>query len=145
MPFVVVDAARVHGAVAHRRLVRRGLPEVQRHRGLHVVVLDADESPLAGAGLPHDERWRAIDPELVRRRAGGDEALAAPARRGVERAEIRRLRGARAQLAQLGDEPRAVLLDIPVEHVGHDGSMSWTDCYLSQSLSGTESPSSSRA
>jgi hypothetical protein len=38
-----------------------------------------------------------------------------------------------------------VLLEIPVEHVGHDRSMSSADRYVSQSLSDTGSPSSSRA
>jgi len=43
MALVVVDPARIQRPVAQRWLVWLGLPEVERHRRLDVVVLDADE------------------------------------------------------------------------------------------------------
>ena len=123
--FVVVHAAREDRAVTHGRLVRRRAPEIQRDGGLHVVVLDADERAFALAGLAHDERGRALDPELARRRAGGDQTLAAPACGRIERAWIGRLGRDRAELAELGDESVAMLIEIAVEHVGHAESIAW--------------------
>ena len=90
MSFVVVHAAREDRAVTHGRLVRWRAPEIERDRGLHVVVLHADERAFALAGLADDERGRAFDPKLVRRRAGGDKTLAAPACGGIERALVGR-------------------------------------------------------
>ena len=66
MSLVVIDASRVHRAVAYRGVVRRRLPELERDRRLHVVVLDADERALTGAGLTDDERRRAIGTQLAR-------------------------------------------------------------------------------
>jgi hypothetical protein len=60
----------------------------------------------------------------VRRRAGGDKALSAPARGRIERVRLGRLGRYRAQLAKLGDESVAVLIEVAVEQVGHAESMS---------------------
>src|SRR5207245_1458127 len=46
MSLVVIDATRIHRAIAHRGVVRRRLPELERYGRLHVVVLDADERAL---------------------------------------------------------------------------------------------------
>src|SRR6185503_1982079 len=123
---VVIDASREHGAVAHRGVIGRGSPEVEGYSRLHVVVLHADERAFAGAGLADDEGRRALDPELVRLRTGRRQTLAAPAGGGIERARIGRLRWDRTELAQLGHESVAVLLEIPVEHVGHEREYAWS-------------------
>ena len=99
--FVVIDAAREDRAVAHRRVVGRAAPKIEGHRGLDVVVLHADERPLARAHFAHDERRRSIHAELARLRAGRDQTLAAPARGRVERACVGRLRRDGAELAQV--------------------------------------------
>src|SRR6185503_18962695 len=123
---VVIDASREHGAVAYRGVVRRSTPEVEGNGWLDVVVLHADERAFAGAGLANDQRGRALDPELVRLRAGRRQTFAAPPRGGIERARVGRLRWDRTKLAQLGHESVAVLLEISVEHVGHERKYAWS-------------------
>ena len=100
MSLVVVDAARVYGTVALRRLVRRRFPEVEWNGRLDVVVLDADERSFAGAGLAGNERRGAVDPELACvSEARGPKPIAAPAGSGVQRSLVGRFAGDRAELA----------------------------------------------
>src|SRR5438105_5052043 len=109
MSLVVVDAARVHRAVADVRLERRGLPQLERHGGLDVVVLDADERALARTRLAHDQRGLAADAELARLAFRRAQPLRAPEGRVVERRRIPGLAGDRAEVAELRDEAVAML------------------------------------
>src|SRR6266702_5384440 len=85
MSLVVVDAARVDRTVAQRGLVRSALPQLERHGGLHVVVLHADERPFPRAGLPDDQRGLAGDAEFARLALRLAQPLGAPERRRVDR------------------------------------------------------------
>ena len=86
MSLVVIDPPSEDRAVTDRGVVGRRGPEVQGDRGLHVVVLHADEGAFARARLADDQRGRSFDPQLVRLRAGGGQTLATPACGRVERA-----------------------------------------------------------
>src|SRR5205823_12568803 len=55
MSFVVVRAARPDRAIAHRRLIRSALPQLERHGRLHGVVLHADERALPAARPSADQ------------------------------------------------------------------------------------------
>src|SRR6266849_6891016 len=115
MSFVVIHASRVDRAVAHVRVVWPALPQLERNRRLHVVVLDADERPLAGPGLADDERGLALHTELARVALRRAEALGAPARRLVERRGAARLARDAAEIAQLIGEPLAFRSEVAVE------------------------------
>src|SRR5207237_8259809 len=119
---VVVHPARVHRAIAQRRLVGRRLPQIQRYRRLDVVVLDANERALPRAGLGDDERRRAGGAELARvGKASRVQPVAAPPRRGIQRLVIRSLTRDRAELTQLIDKALALLADDAVEGIsGHE-------------------------
>src|SRR5207253_298774 len=84
---------------------------------LHVVVLDADERPLPGARLAHDERGFATDAQHARLGPRGPQPLRAPCGGHVERAVPAGLAGDRAELAELGDEALAVLVEVAVEGI----------------------------
>ena len=59
LALVVGDAARVKPSVADLRLIRRGRPQLVRHRRLHVVVLDGVERHWPVPDLP-DHQWRDV-------------------------------------------------------------------------------------
>ena len=73
---VVGRAAREQLPVAHRRLERRRLPEVERIDRLHVVVVVQEEREVAGAReLAVDRRRGAVDRQLPCLEAGAGEQL----------------------------------------------------------------------
>src|SRR5438094_7240259 len=104
MSFVVVRAARPDRAVAHRGLVRSALPQLERHGGLHVVVLHADERALPAARLSDDECGLTCDAEFARLAFRRTQPPRAPPRRVFERVVCACLAGDAAELAQLVDE-----------------------------------------
>ena len=115
MSLVVVDATRVQRPVAQAGVVRRCLPELERDSGLDVVVLDGHEGALWVPGLADDEGRSAVRTQLARvGEAGGAQPIAAPAGRLVGR-----LARDRAELAQLGHEPRLLRRDETVQLVRH--------------------------
>src|SRR6266853_1259962 len=83
------------------------------------VRLPVPSSPTTSAGAPST-------------RSSRDSAPAETKRSPHKRAWVGRLRRYRAELAQLGGETVAVLLEIAVERIGHDGSMRTTPGRLCQ-------------
>ena len=92
-------------------------------------MLDGHEGALWVPGLADDEGRSAVRTQLARvGEAGGAQPIAAPAGRGVERRLVGRLARDRAELAQLGHEPRLLRRDETVQLVGlaHGRSMAAT-------------------
>ena len=115
LSFVIRDAAGEELVVADRRLVGRRGPEVERRRGLHVVVLDADEGALASSDLTDDE-WRdAVLLDELDLRAGLAEPVRGPLRAAPKRGQLRGLAGDPAKFTELVGPPLRPLRDELVE------------------------------
>ena len=106
---VVGRAARVEPPVAHRRLERRGLPELDRVDRLDVVVVVEQQRPRARAAkLPVDRRRRAVDAELTGLEAGTREQLLDQVGRLAQRASSAETLGCRHSAASSCSASRSI-------------------------------------
>src|SRR5438093_2576663 len=103
-------------------------------------MLDTDQGAFAAPGAPDDECRGAIGPQLARvGEPRGAEAVAAPARRAVERLPVRRFTRDAAELAELFDEAFALRGDEAIEVVGRHGRAVWRELAALDHVSRVES------
>ena len=116
LALVVGGAARVDLAVAHRRLERRGGPQVQRVHRLHVVVAVEEDGRLAGRVEPvavHHRIARRLD-QLHVLEAGGAARVGGPLGAAANVGGVlgqRRNAGNREVLLELVNVPIAIDVD----------------------------------